>query len=73
MSSTSDLYEFKMSLFDYGNPEEFLLFVTTFNTNLVVTGILEMNINTPYLRTLLCGEEFRNFDLLSVDQKIQRS
>ena len=26
-SITSDLYEFNMSLFDHGNPEEFLLFI----------------------------------------------
>ena len=25
--STSDLYDFRMSLFDHGEPEEFLLFV----------------------------------------------
>ena len=27
----SDLYEFKMALFNNGNPEEFLLFVCNFN------------------------------------------
>ena len=29
-SSTSDLYEFRMSLFDHDEPEEFLLFVQNF-------------------------------------------
>ena len=36
-SSMSELYEFRMSLFDYGNPEEFLLFVQNFKKNLVAT------------------------------------
>ena len=39
--STSDLYEFKMSLFDNGDLEEFLLFVRNFNTTLVASGTLE--------------------------------
>ena len=34
MSSMSDLYEFKMSLFENGYPEEFLLFVRYFNMNI---------------------------------------
>ena len=34
MSEKSDLYEFKMALFDNGNPEELLLFVCNFNMNL---------------------------------------
>ena len=38
---TSDLYEFKMSLFDNGNTEEFLLFVCNFNTTLAASGTLE--------------------------------
>ena len=29
MSQKSDLYEFKMALFDNGEPDEFLLFFTT--------------------------------------------
>ena len=39
--STSDLYEFKMSLFDNGKPEEFLLSVRNFNMNLALSGTLE--------------------------------
>ena len=39
-SSTSDLYEFKMYLFENGNPEEFLLFVCNFNMTLVMTGTM---------------------------------
>ena len=40
-SRTSDLYEFKISLFDNGEPEEFLLFVSNFNMTLAVSGMLE--------------------------------
>ena len=39
--SMSDLYEFKMSLFENGEPEEFLLFVRNFNTKLGASGKLE--------------------------------
>ena len=39
-SSMSDLYEFKMSLFGNGEPEEFLLFVRNFNMTLAASEIL---------------------------------
>ena len=68
-SSTSDLYEFKMSLFDHGKPEDFLLFIRNFNTNLAATGMLNMDTKIQYLCTLLHGEVLRQFDLLSADVK----
>ena len=34
-SQKSDPYEFKMALFDNGEPEEFLMFIRNFNTNLM--------------------------------------
>ena len=34
MSEKSYLYEFKMALFDNGDPEEFLLFISNFITTL---------------------------------------
>ena len=37
---TSDIYEFKMSFFENGEPEEFLLSVRNFNTTLPVSGTL---------------------------------
>ena len=67
MSSTSDLYEFRMYLFDHGNLEEFLLFTHNFNTTLAETGTLEMDANIQYLCTLLWGEALRWFELLSAD------
>ena len=58
-SSTSDLYEFKMSLFDHDKPEEFLLFVWNFQMNLVDTGMLETEIKVKYLCTLVRGGIYR--------------
>ena len=55
MFSTSNLYEFKMSLFDHGNLEEFLLFIRNFNITLAATGTLEMDAKSQYLCTLVRG------------------
>ena len=40
-SSTSEQYEFRMYLFDNGDPEEFLLLVHNLNMTLAVTETLE--------------------------------
>ena len=40
-ASTSDLYRFRMYLFDNGDTEEFLLFVCNFNMTPVASGTLE--------------------------------
>ena len=66
-SSTSDLYEFRMSLFDNGDPEEFLLFVRNFNMTLVASEKLEMGVKVQYLHTLVCGEALCQFGLLYSD------
>ena len=65
-SSTTDLYEFKMSLFDNGNPEEFLLLVRKFNTTLVDSGTLETGAKVQYLHMLVNGEALHQFELLSI-------
>ena len=65
----SDLHEFKMSLFDNGDPEAFLLFVYNFNLTLPASGGLEAGVKYQYLRNLVCGEALRLFDLLYVDLK----
>ena len=62
-----DLYEFKMSLFDHGNLEEFLLFISNFKMTLAATGKLEIDTKIQYLRTLVHGEALRQFYLLSDD------
>ena len=66
-SSTLDLYEFRMYLFDNDNPEGVLLFVNNFNKNPVVSGSLEKGKKIQYLRKLVCGEALRHLDLLSAD------
>ena len=67
--STSDLYDFKTSLFYHGDPEEFLLFIRNFNMTNAGTGMLEMDVKIQYLSTLVCGEVLRQFDLLSTDME----
>ena len=44
-SSTSNLYEFNMHLFDHGDLEEFLLFIWNFNMTLTATSTLDMEAN----------------------------
>ena len=63
----SDLYEFKMSLFENGEPEELLLFVCNFNMTLVASRALEAGATVQYLCTLVRGEALRQFDSLSAD------
>ena len=43
------LYEFKMALFDNGDPEEFFLFISNFNMNLEASGMLKYGTNIQYL------------------------
>ena len=73
MSSTSDLYEFKMYLFDNGEPEEFSLFVHNFNMTLAASETLEAGVKVQYIRTLSCKEKLRQFDLLSSDVEITKN
>ena len=40
-SEKFDLYEFKMALFDNGEPEEFLLFIRNFKMTLEASGTLK--------------------------------
>ena len=65
--STSDLYEFRMSLFENGEPEDFLLFVCNSNMTLAEIGTLETGVNIQCLCTLVRAEALRQFDLLSAD------
>ena len=57
-SSTSDLCEFKMCLFDYCEPKEFLLFIRDFNKTLTPTGTQDMDAKIQYLCKLVRGEVF---------------
>ena len=62
MSSTLDLYDFKVSLFDHGDPEEFLLFVCNSNMTLSATGTLAVAAKIQYLRMLVRGEALCQLD-----------
>ena len=69
-SSTPDLYQFKMSLFENFDPEEFLLFVRNFNMILAASGTLEAGVKYKYLHTIVRGEEWHQFDLLSAEVEV---
>ena len=63
----SDLYEFKMYLFEHGELEEFMLFIRNFNMTLTTIWTLDINAKIQYLYTLVCEEALRHLDLLSPD------
>ena len=67
--STSDLYEFRMSLFEDGDPEDFLLFVCNSNTTLSEIGTLETGANIQCLCTLVRDEALRQFEFFSYDME----
>ena len=67
MSITSELYEFRMSLFDHGEPDEFLLLIWNSKMTLAATETLDMDAKVQYLCTLFRGEALRKFDLMSTD------
>ena len=62
-----DLYEFKISLFDNGEPEDFLLFVRNFNMTLAASGRMDASAENQHLCTLVHGEALRQFDSLYAD------
>ena len=66
-SGTSDLYEFRISLFDHGNPEYFLFFIQNFKMTFVATETLDTTAKVQCLCIIVCGKALRQFDLLSAD------
>ena len=64
MAKKFDLYEFKMALFDHGNPEEFLLFVWNFQTTFEASGTIAAGTNIQYLLKILRGEALCQLDTL---------
>ena len=64
-SSTSDLYDFRMSLFDNGDLEEFFLLFCNFNTTLATSGMMDTGAKIQYLHMLVRGEVLGQFDSLS--------
>ena len=68
-SSTSDLYEFRMSLFDHGEPYEFLFFVRYFKMTLAAIIMLETGAKVQYLCPLVHEEALPQFELLSSNMR----
>ena len=58
------LYELKMTLFDNGKPEEFLLFFRDFNMTLEASGTLEDGTKIQYLHMVVHGKSLCKFDAL---------
>ena len=69
MSIKSDLYEFRMYLFDHSEPEDFILFVKFFQMIIAATKTIETEANIQCFCTLVCGEALRHFNLVSADAK----
>ena len=51
----------RMSLFDNGEPEEFLFFMHNFNINIAATGTLETGMKIQFLNILFCGDALHQF------------
>ena len=64
-SSMSGLYELNMSLFDNGDPEEFLLFVRNFNMTIAASGAVEVNGKVQRLCKIVRREALLQFYLFS--------
>ena len=64
-SDKLDLCEFKMTLHDNGDTEDFMFFVRHFNTTPAASGTLEIYAKVQYLHTLVSGELLCWFHLLS--------
>ena len=59
------LYEFRIALFNNGDPEYFLLFVYNFNKTLAVSGMLWKDVKVQYLHMIFRGEALYQFGFLS--------
>ena len=66
-SEKSDLYEFKMDLFDNVDLEYLLLFVRNFQITLEVLGVIAASAKIKYLCTLLSGGELHQLYMLYVE------
>ena len=68
-SEKPDRYEFKMALFENGNPEWFFLFVRNFNMTIKASVILETAKKVKYICTLVRGDALIQFDWMYSDVK----
>ena len=63
----SDLYEFKMTLFNNVNLEELLLFIRNLQTTLEASGTVAAGAKIRYLRTMIHGEALSQLDTFSAE------
>ena len=69
----SDLYEFKMSLFDNGDPEELSLSISNFQITLEASEMLAAGAKIQYLCTLVQGKALHQTAVLSVGVRVTTS
>ena len=61
----SETYEFKITIFENGAPEELRQFLTNVNKAIKVTGAMTVAVRINFLRTLLHVEALQEFDILA--------
>ena len=54
-------------VFDQGDPEDFLLLISSFNMNPKALGTIVVSAKMQYLHTLICREVLSQFDTLSAE------
>ena len=62
-----DLYEFKMTLFENSEPEEFLFFIQHFQMTLELAVTLTDSADIKYICTLLRGEALRQLGTFYIE------
>ena len=63
MLENSDLYDFKMALFDNDKPKEFLLLIWNFNITIKALVMLKVGANIQYLCMIVRVEALRQFGM----------
>ena len=63
-SDASKTYKLKVQTFENDKPEEFLQMMKDFKTGIDGTGTTSAPGKIEFLRTMLCGEALREFDVI---------
>ena len=63
-SRASDMYEFKMNLFDNCGTEGFILFQRNHQITIEASGNITVGDKIHYLHTLICGEALHKFETI---------
>ena len=66
-SGKLDLYELKISIFDDGKMDEFLLLVRNFNMTCEASVMIKTSVKVPFLCKIFHGEVLRQFDTMCDD------